>query len=114
MSQSLIPCSTCGRHVNTTDPACPFCGSTIVRPDLGIPVPAYGAPRPPAEPFERVQAPLYGAPPPRAQSLEHWPVPAYGGPRLRSPASGMRGTIVLSLISALIVAAAVVAWLALR
>jgi len=27
--KTLIPCAGCGRHVRTSDTACPFCGQTI-------------------------------------------------------------------------------------
>jgi hypothetical protein len=29
MSQSLAPCPSCSRHVNTNEPSCPFCKSAL-------------------------------------------------------------------------------------
>lgn len=43
--KTLVPCAGCGRHVRTSDSACPFCGQTIDRDAANRAVPRSGGAR---------------------------------------------------------------------
>jgi hypothetical protein len=90
MSNVLVPCPCCGRHVRPSEPSCPFCGLTLEQAARGesgstpwyaiaavsatlvlsgCPMMAarYGGPPPqptPAQPSARETMDIYGAPPP--------------------------------------------------
>ena len=107
MTDSLLPCPSCARHVRSTEDACPFCAASITRGAVR-PVPRVGARLSRAALYalgasaaalaacggnstsssdagangDAQIGPMYGGPPVEAGSDQFvpTPTPAYGGP----------------------------------
>jgi endogenous inhibitor of DNA gyrase (YacG/DUF329 family) len=83
--RSLIPCSSCNRHVESEETSCPFCGAALTPQSLATPHCSGRCSGPPEVRLGRAALLVAGAALLGAACHGAMPVPAYGGAGGTSP-----------------------------